>query len=601
MTPGFIINHLWQSSWFAALAALLAFALRRNAPRVRYWIWLTASLKFLVPWSVLASLGSLVKWPAGHAALVELPVFQNTLAQIAEPISVRSYAAVPIQGSTHWMSFPIWMSFALCLAWALGFVAVAFVRVRAWLRVRAALHAGTPIDLPIPVPVFITVGAMEPGIFGFLRPALILPARLPEQLSPGQLEAVLAHELCHVRRRDNLFAAIHMVVEAIFWFHPLVWWIGKRMVVERELACDEEVLRMGCEPADYVEGILKVCRFYMEFPLPCVSGVSGADVKERLRTILAGHIARELTFGRRLALAAIGVAALTAPVFIGMLNTPRVQAQSPRPAIESVAKPEAARPLTAQIAPAKDNPRPAAPKQSQPVAPPPQFEVASIHEVVDGVHDMGTFRSAGPKAEYHGFSIPALAAEAWNVRPDQIALSPGVSPKDVYPIMEVGRSARIYEIAALAAEGTAPSRDEFRLMLQSLLASRYKLTIHTEKRDKSVYVLGLNGKPALQPNSGDGSCRAIASRTAGGQKIAATHCPMEVLIRALFVDRPVYDETGLTGFYDFEITAALPFQTNDPEAISPFSAVKDLGLKLEAHREPVDTVVIDHVEAPSEN
>jgi beta-lactamase regulating signal transducer with metallopeptidase domain len=63
-----------------------------------------------------------------------------------------------------------------------------------------------------------------------------------------------------------------MVVEAIFWFDPLVWWIGARMLEERELACDEEVLRMGCEPADYGEGILKVCRFYTESPLPCVSG-----------------------------------------------------------------------------------------------------------------------------------------------------------------------------------------------------------------------------------------------------------------------------------------------------------------------------------------
>ena len=101
--------------------------------------------------------------------------------------------------------------------------------------------------------------------------------------------------MCHVRRRDNFFAAVHMVVEAIFWFHPLVWWIGSRMVEERELACDEEVLRMGCEPADYVEGILKVCRLYTESPLPCVSGVTGADVKKRLRAILAGGIASELS------------------------------------------------------------------------------------------------------------------------------------------------------------------------------------------------------------------------------------------------------------------------------------------------------------------
>ncbi len=63
-----------------------------------------------------------------------------------------------------------------------------------------------------------------------------------------------------------------MFVETVFWFHPLVWWIGKRMVEERERACDEEVLRLGNEPRVYAEGILNVCKLYMESPLACVSG-----------------------------------------------------------------------------------------------------------------------------------------------------------------------------------------------------------------------------------------------------------------------------------------------------------------------------------------
>src|SRR5678816_2318185 len=125
--------------------------------------------------------------------------------------------------------------------------------------------------------------SLEPGVFGIVRPVLLWPRDIETRLDDAQVRAILAHELAHVRRRDNLFAAVHMVVEAIFWFHPLVWWIGSRLVEERELACDEEVLRMGCEPTDYVQGILKVCRFYTESPLPCISGVTGADIKKRLR------------------------------------------------------------------------------------------------------------------------------------------------------------------------------------------------------------------------------------------------------------------------------------------------------------------------------
>jgi bla regulator protein BlaR1 len=70
------------------------------------------------------------------------------------------------------------------------------------------------------------------------------------------------------RRRDNLAAALHMLVEAAFWFHPLVWWIGTRLVDERERASDEEVVRLGSEPQAYAEGIRRVCEFCLQSPLP---------------------------------------------------------------------------------------------------------------------------------------------------------------------------------------------------------------------------------------------------------------------------------------------------------------------------------------------
>ena len=85
---------------------------------------------------------------------------------------------------------------------------------------------------------------------------------------------------------------------------------------------------MGCEPSDYVECVLKVCRFYVESPLPCISGVTGADVKRRLRAILAGGIADELSAARKIALTSIGLAAVAAPILIGVLNAPAIRAQS---------------------------------------------------------------------------------------------------------------------------------------------------------------------------------------------------------------------------------------------------------------------------------
>lgn len=103
-------------------------------------------------------------------------------------------------------------------------------------------------------------------------------------------KAVLAHELCHAQRRDNLTSAIHMLVKAVFWFHPPVWRIGARLVEEREYACDEEVLRGGGEPRDYADAIASVCRLYAESPLACVPGVTGSHLKQRIEEIMANRV-----------------------------------------------------------------------------------------------------------------------------------------------------------------------------------------------------------------------------------------------------------------------------------------------------------------------
>ncbi len=165
-------------------------------------------------------------------------------------------------------------------------------------------------------------------VFGIVRPVLLLPEGIFDRLTPAQLEAIVAHELCHVRHRDNLIAAMHMFVETVFWFHPLVWWIGKRMLEEREGACDEEVLRLGNEPRAYAEGILNVCKLYFESPMMCTSGVTGSNLKKRIEKIMAHRAGRKLDPIRKSLLMAVGMVAVVGPIVIGTLNVPRVRAQS---------------------------------------------------------------------------------------------------------------------------------------------------------------------------------------------------------------------------------------------------------------------------------
>src|SRR6185437_3862875 len=232
MNSAALLNHLWQSTAFAVAATALAWTLQRHQAKVRFWVWLAASLKFLVPFGVLAELGALLPGTAPAAAP---PAAWTALSQPFATVSttVALAAAAPRSGISWWA--------ILGTAWLLGSIVLAARWFCAWLGLwrLARTVNGERVN-----------ASFEPGVFGIFRPVLLLPA-------------VLAHERCHIRRRDNLWSALHQLVEVVFWFHPLVWWIGARMVAERERACDEAVLAEGRNPAAYAGAVIEVCRHFV--------------------------------------------------------------------------------------------------------------------------------------------------------------------------------------------------------------------------------------------------------------------------------------------------------------------------------------------------
>jgi beta-lactamase regulating signal transducer with metallopeptidase domain len=92
-----------------------------------------------------------------------------------------------------------------------------------------------------------------PTAIGFMKPAVVIPAWLMPELSPAELNQVLLHELEHLRRRDDWTNLAQKVVKAIFFFHPAVWWIERRVSLEREMACDDAVLEQTANPHAYAE------------------------------------------------------------------------------------------------------------------------------------------------------------------------------------------------------------------------------------------------------------------------------------------------------------------------------------------------------------
>jgi len=77
-----------------------------------------------------------------------------------------------------------------------------------------------------------------------------------------------------------------MIVETLFWFHPLVWWIGARLMDERERDAMRLSFGQGSQPGVYARSIVQVCEAYVESPLACASGISGSDLKQRIREIM---------------------------------------------------------------------------------------------------------------------------------------------------------------------------------------------------------------------------------------------------------------------------------------------------------------------------
>jgi beta-lactamase regulating signal transducer with metallopeptidase domain len=316
-----LLNHLWQSTLFALAVGGLTLLFRNNGAAVRHGLWLAASVKFLLPFSLLAGLGGMA---FTHTVT---PASMRTLARI-EPAAMP-FNAPPALPAAHHLS---WILVAAA-AWAFGFAAITQYWLARAARLRRIVRESTPLAIDAPVPVRATPELLEPGLAGILRPVILVPESLAQKLSQGEIDTILAHELCHLRRGDNLAAMIHMLVEALFWFHPLVWFIGARLVEEREQACDEGVLEDGKPPQDYARAILKVCRLYFRSPLPCVSGVSGADLDRRITAIMTRRDIVDIDPNKILLLAGLGAFVVMTPLVVGGLKQ-----ASPAPLVHELAR-----------------------------------------------------------------------------------------------------------------------------------------------------------------------------------------------------------------------------------------------------------------------
>lgn len=227
----------------------------------------------------------------------------------------------------------------------------------------------------------------------------------------------------------------------------------------------------------------------------------------------------------------------------------------------------------------------------------PAFEVASIRPHKGPYTEVGVHIS-GPKVTIEAYGLLGLIMDAYQLHEDsQISGGPAWMSAD---------SVR-FDIAAIAPGERAPTGENVRLMLQTLLADRFQLKVHRVTQERPVYalVVAKNG-PKLKTSAPDEE----SSVTTGGVRTAeitmANVSTQQLAIQlSSGLDRPVVDKTGLKEHYNVKLNWIPEFAGPPPpgsDGVNLFTAVQEqLGLKLEPQRAPIEILVIDHVEKPSEN
>ena len=342
--------------------------------------------------------------------------------------------------------------------------------------------------------------------------------------------------------------------------------MGARLVEERERACDEDVVRLGCSPDVYAEGILKICKLYLASPLTCASGISGADLSRRIEIIMGSPL-KGLSVGKKLLLGVLGVLALIAPITVGLLSAPAGRAQQQSDATK------------------------------------PRFQFADVHPSARAMNPTmsgGILR--GDRYEIRRATMLNLIRTAWNVDADNVLGGP--------PWLDSDR----FDIVAKAPPGTP--QDTLKKMLQALLSDRFGLVARIETKPVKAYALTVGkrgrqmkvsdgtGTPGFQMQPGDAGTARYTALSSRHVTMIAFARVLRQLVPAYF-SNPVVDQTGLDGFWDFDLkfTPLGLLNSAGADGISIYDAVdKQLGLKLELKTVAMPVIVVDRVnEKPTDN
>lgn len=339
---GWILLHsVWQGVAAAVVLMIMLKVASRGSAATRYMLSLAMLLSVVAAGVVT---GSVVHPPARaepliSTAAIEAPAPTISLLQRGwSPASIVQNADAPVARS--WNEAQILRG--VVLAWLVGVFGLSLWQLGGWLMLRHHRRTSTPADPQLQASLARLASIMKinrsvgiamsarleiPLVLGVIRPIILVPISMLSELSPKQVEAILAHELAHVGRHDYLINLIQCAIGTLLFYHPAIWWISKQIRAEREFCCDELAAKACGDAADYGRALLALeeCRSTSRLA-PAAAG--SGDLLHRVRRLMGIRNTKRITRARSWAIAATMMLAC----LITLASVRRSPAQATKPA-----------------------------------------------------------------------------------------------------------------------------------------------------------------------------------------------------------------------------------------------------------------------------
>jgi len=285
-----LVHFVWQGAGIAALFAAVRYALPKSSAQARYVAAMAAMLLMLASAGATFVYLDSIDTPALHA-----PVARNFTAaptgEAAQPADAPSFFRAGVENYVPILVY-IWIAGVTALSLrSLG----GWVVTQLWKRSNVRLaevfwqesmaRLAKRLSISREIRLWESAIARTPAVIGWIRPVVLLPASAISGLAPSQIEALLAHELAHIRRHDYLVNLFQTAIETLLFYHPAVWWVGRQMRAERENCCDDLAVAVCGDRLVYARALTELEKIRISTPRLAMAANSGS-LLNRVRRLL---------------------------------------------------------------------------------------------------------------------------------------------------------------------------------------------------------------------------------------------------------------------------------------------------------------------------